>query len=64
MTEDRKRLGLFTHLSVGENITICTLEQSCTAGLIRRRHEDAQARGIVERLNVKTGRHRGPDHQP
>ena len=39
---------------MGENITLCTLDQSCSAGLIRRRHEDAQARGIVERLNVKT----------
>ncbi len=54
VTEDRKRLGLFTHLTVGENITLCTLNESCSAGLIRRHHEDAQARGIVERLNVKT----------
>ncbi|HTU24649.1 MAG TPA: sugar ABC transporter ATP-binding protein [Pirellulales bacterium] len=54
VTEDRKRLGLFSHLSVGENITLCTLAECCAGGLIRHRLESAQARGIVERLNVKT----------
>ncbi len=54
VTEDRKRLGLFSEMSVGANITLCTLEQSTQAGLINRRREDAHARGVVEQLGIKT----------
>ena len=31
VTEDRKRLGLFSQLSVGQNITMCTLRQAVSA---------------------------------
>ncbi len=54
VTEDRKRLGLFAQMSVGENISICTLGENCTAGIVRRGTENARARGAVENLGVKT----------
>jgi ABC-type sugar transport system ATPase subunit len=54
VTEDRKRFGLFAEMSVGENITLCTLGEATQAGLISHRREAAAARGIVEQLGVKT----------
>jgi ribose transport system ATP-binding protein len=54
VTEDRKRLGLFAQMTVGHNITLCTLEQSTRGGLLSRRREDERARRIVSDLNVKT----------
>jgi len=53
VTEDRKRLGLFAQMSVGENITICTLAEATTAGLLSGRRERQMARDTVERLGVK-----------
>jgi ABC-type sugar transport system ATPase subunit len=54
VTEDRKRLGLFAQMNVGENISICTLSESCSAGLVRRGSERSRARGVVDQLGVKT----------
>jgi ABC-type sugar transport system ATPase subunit len=54
VTEDRKRLGLFANLTVGENVTICTLGEAATAGLISTRRERRQATDMVQRLGVKT----------
>jgi ABC-type sugar transport system ATPase subunit len=54
VTEDRKRFGLFAEMTVGANITLCTLEQSLRAGLVSRRLENEHARGIVEQLGIKT----------
>jgi ABC-type sugar transport system ATPase subunit len=54
VTEDRKGLGLFDQMTVGENITICTLRDVARAGLIRRRREARMAEQIVEQLGVKT----------
>jgi ribose transport system ATP-binding protein len=54
VTEDRKRLGLFSQMTVGENITICTLGRATTAGLIRPRLEARLAGQMVEQLNVRT----------
>ncbi len=54
VTEDRKRLGMFAHMNVGENISICTLDESCTGGLVRRHDEHARARRTVDQLGVKT----------
>ncbi len=54
VTEDRKRFGLFAEMNVGENVTICTLDQSTRAGLISRRAEGEYARQTVKRLGVKT----------
>jgi ABC-type sugar transport system ATPase subunit len=54
VTEDRKRLGLFSAMSVGENISICTLHQTGAAGFIRRRREWQLAAATAEQLSVKT----------
>jgi ABC-type sugar transport system ATPase subunit len=54
VTEDRKRLGLFAQMTVGENITICTLPDSATAGVIRRRQERRRAEACVTQVGVKT----------
>jgi ABC-type sugar transport system ATPase subunit len=54
VTEDRKRLGLFAELTVRENITLCTLDQSLRGGLVSRRREDERAGGMVDDLDIKT----------
>jgi ABC-type sugar transport system ATPase subunit len=54
VTEDRKRLGLFAAMDVGENISICTLDQTGAAGFIRRSREFQMADGMVRTLAVKT----------
>jgi ribose transport system ATP-binding protein len=54
VTEDRKRLGLFANLNVGENITMCTLTRAVTAGLLRRGRERRMAEDTVRQLGVKT----------
>ena len=54
VTEDRKRLGLFPQMSVGENVTICTLDQLTAAGLVSSRRERKQANSTIEKLAVKT----------
>ena len=54
VTEDRKRLGLFAQMDVGENVTVCSLGKAATCGLIGRGSEDDMAAGSVHRLGVKT----------
>ena len=54
VTEDRKRFGLFSHMSVGENITICNLEDVATQGVVSGRREAEMAAGVVDQLSVKT----------
>jgi len=54
VTEDRKRLGLFAQMTVGENITICTLRDAVLAGIVSRGRENKIARDTVQRLGVKT----------
>ena len=54
VTEDRKRLGLFPAMNVGENISICTLQRTGVAGFISRGRERREASETVKRLNVKT----------
>jgi ABC-type sugar transport system ATPase subunit len=54
VTEDRKRLGLFAQMTVGENITMCTLSETTTAGVLRRSRERQLARQIVDQLGVRT----------
>jgi ribose transport system ATP-binding protein len=54
VTEDRKRLGLFSHLTVGENITLCALREIAGRGIINRRRERAAADEIISQLAVKT----------
>jgi ABC-type sugar transport system ATPase subunit len=54
VTEDRKRLGLFLHQSVKDNITVCTLDELCSLGLISGRRERTSAEESIIRLGVKT----------
>ncbi len=55
VTEDRKRLGLFSQFSVGRNISLCHLHEMATGGvLIQQREERRQATATVSKLNVKT----------
>ncbi len=54
VTEDRKRLGLFAQMSVGQNITVCSLADMMSGGLISDRRERAAAAGEVSSLSVKT----------
>ena len=48
VTEDRKRLGLFAEMSVGENITICTLRDALSAGMISGTRERVMAALLME----------------
>lgn len=54
VTEDRKRLGLFSHLTVRDNITVCTLDEAASLGLISSRRERTSADESIEQLGVKT----------
>lgn len=54
VTEDRKRLGIFSQLTVGENISLCTLAEAASGGLVVRRRERAMAESTVTRLGVRT----------
>jgi ribose transport system ATP-binding protein len=54
VTEDRKRLGIFSEMTVGENITICSLPEAATAGVIKRRSERRLAEAAVQKFAVKT----------
>jgi ribose transport system ATP-binding protein len=54
VTEDRKRLGLFAAMNVGENISICTLKETGAAGFINRTREWQMAACTAEKLAVKT----------
>ena len=54
VTEDRKRLGIFAQMNVGENITMCNLDETTSMNIIRQGVEQQMADTTVERLNVKT----------
>jgi len=58
VTEDRKRFGLFAQMVVRENITVCTLEESTTAGFISTSLEREKSRQSIQQLGVKTN---GPE---
>jgi ABC-type sugar transport system ATPase subunit len=54
VTEDRKRLGLFGAMNVGENISICTVGETGAGGFINRTREWRMAGATAEKLAVKT----------
>jgi len=54
VTEDRKRLGIFSQFSVGENISLCRLDEALSNGLLSRSREAELAQTMVARLSVKT----------
>ncbi len=58
VSEDRKRFGLFGHMSVRENISMCTLREHARSGLVSRSSEDRAVAASIEQLAVKTS---GPE---
>ncbi len=54
VTEDRKRLGLFDRMNVGHNITMCSLGEATSTGILSRPRERQMAEGSVAQLGVKT----------
>jgi ABC-type sugar transport system ATPase subunit len=54
VTEDRKRLGLFSQMKVRENMTICTLRDTARWGIINFAAESKAARDCAATLSVKT----------
>ncbi len=54
VTEDRKRLGIFAQMNVGQNISLCTLSEVATAGVVNTGRERAMATDSVAQLGVKT----------
>ena len=55
VTEDRKRLGLFSQFSVGRNISLCHLAEIASGKIfIQPNEERRHAAQTVSRLNVKT----------
>jgi ribose transport system ATP-binding protein len=54
VTEDRKRLGLFPQMNVRENITICSLQESATAGVVAGHSERRAAHDSIGLLGIKT----------
>ncbi len=54
VTEDRKRLGIFDQLDVGENVGLCALGKATQVGFLRPRWARRQAQAAVERVGVKT----------
>ncbi|MBL8811335.1 MAG: sugar ABC transporter ATP-binding protein [Planctomycetaceae bacterium] len=54
VTEDRKRLGLFSQLSVGENISISALSEVSSAGIISGSRERAAVTDQIRTLRVRT----------
>lgn len=53
VTEDRKRLGLFSQMDVGRNISLCKLAAATWNGFLSRRVEQELAQSQVEQLAIK-----------
>jgi ribose transport system ATP-binding protein len=54
VTEDRKRLGIFTAMSVGQNITLCDLASMTNAGLLSVGKQRSAAVSMVDKLKIKS----------
>ncbi len=54
VTEDRKRLGIFSELNVGQNVSMCALDQSLSMGVLSHAKEWKLADDVAKRLLVKT----------
>ncbi len=54
VTEDRKRLGLFSTMSVRGNISLCALQRLSRGGVVSNRLEREAALGQVQQLAVKS----------
>ena len=60
VTEDRKRLGIFSQMTVAENISLCTLSQSVRNGLVKRSAEEKVVDETIDRIGIKTASHISP----
>ncbi|MEZ6058077.1 MAG: ATP-binding cassette domain-containing protein [Planctomycetaceae bacterium] len=60
VTEDRKRLGLFSQMNVRENISICTLDKDSRLGLVDGGRERAGAEESMSQLGVKAASPESP----
>ena len=58
ITEDRKRLGLFSRMTVRENTTVCALQDCSTLGVLSRRRELAATDKQIRTLAIKSS---GPE---
>ncbi|MCC6511391.1 MAG: sugar ABC transporter ATP-binding protein [Pirellulaceae bacterium] len=58
VTEDRKRLGLFLHQTVRDNITVCSLQEASQWGVVNRTQEYQAANAQIKSLHIKTA---GPE---
>ncbi len=54
VTEDRKRLGIFTAMNVGRNISLCDLRSMRRGPLVSDGAETEAGRRMVDKLKVKT----------
>jgi inositol transport system ATP-binding protein len=54
VSEDRKLMGLNLKASVKDNITIVTLRQYCSAGIVRKRNEACVVDEKIDQLRIKT----------
>ncbi len=54
VTEDRKNLGLFDRMTVGENISLCRLSEMTAAGLVSGRAERSAVKEQIGNLAIKT----------
>lgn len=54
VTEDRKRLGLLPHMTVRENITLSSLKDLASAGIVSGRAERQAAEESIGDLRIKT----------
>ncbi len=58
VTEDRKRLGLFSQMTVRENTTLCSLVSCSTAGVLSRLRELTATNQQIQALAIKSN---GPE---
>jgi len=54
LTENRKEEGLVLQMSVSQNITLTSIRELATLGLINRKMETERSREFVERFSIKT----------
>ena len=54
VTEDRKHLGLFAEMSVGQNVTLAHLDALASLGLVRPPAEREAVAGSIRKLAIKT----------
>lgn len=54
VTEDRKRLGIFTAMSVGQNITLCDVAKMANVGILSSSKQRNAAQSMVDKLRIKT----------